>query len=107
MKDVVRKEVVKLLDVGLIYPISDSTGLQRKEFVEGQLVLLFKSRLKPPGKLKSRWSGPFLVHKVFPHEAIKHKNPSSGDTFKVNGQRLKHYYKGQESGLIDNVRLRG
>lgn len=107
MKDVVRKEVVKLLDASLIYPIPDSTGLQRKEFVEGQLVLLFNFRLKPPGKLKSRWSGPFLVHRVFPHGAIKLKNPSNGDTFKVNRQRLKHYYKGQESGLIDNVRLQG
>ncbi|XP_050889297.1 uncharacterized protein LOC127094515 [Lathyrus oleraceus] len=78
--------------------------LQRKEFVEGQLVLLFNSRLKLfPGKLKSRWSGPFVVHKVFPHGAIELKNPNNGDTFKVNGQRLKHYYKGQENGLIDNV----
>ncbi|XP_050890539.1 uncharacterized protein LOC127095943 [Lathyrus oleraceus] len=68
--------------------------LQRKEFVEGQLVLLFNSRLKIfPGKLKSRWPGPFMVHKVFPHGAIKLKNPNNGDTFKVNGQRLKHYYK--------------
>lgn len=71
-------------------------------------MLLFNSRLKLfPVKLKSRWSGPFLVHKVFPHGAIELKNPSNGDTFKVNGQRLKHYYKGQKSGLIDNVRLQG
>lgn len=82
--------------------------LQRKKFVEGQLVLLLNSRLKLfPGNLKFRWSGPFLVHRVFPHGAIELKNPSNGDTFKVNGQRLKHYYKGKESGLIDNVRLRG
>ncbi|XP_050902698.1 uncharacterized protein LOC127115091 [Lathyrus oleraceus] len=82
--------------------------LQRKEFVEGQLVLLFKSRLKLfLGKLKSRWSGPFLVHIVFPHGEIELKNPSNEDTFKVNGQRLKHYYKGQESGMIDNVHLQG
>ena len=38
----------------------------RKEFEEGQKVLLFSSRLKLfPGKLKSRWSGPFKVTKVF------------------------------------------
>lgn len=71
-------------------------------------MLLFNSKLKLfPGKLKSRWSSPFLVHRVFPHGAIELKNQSNGDTFKVNGQRLKPYYKGQESGLIDNVRLRG
>lgn len=70
-------------------------------------MLLFNSRIKLfLGKLKSRWSGLFLVHKVFPHGAIELKNPSNGDIFKVNGQRLKHYYKGQESGLIENVRLR-
>ena len=34
----------------------------RKEFESGQRVLLFNSRLKLfPGKLKSRWSGPFTV----------------------------------------------
>ncbi|XP_050915636.1 uncharacterized protein LOC127130711 [Lathyrus oleraceus] len=78
--------------------------LQRKEFIEGELVLLFNFRLKLfPGKLKSRWSGPFLVHKVFPHVAIELKNPNNGGTFKVNEQRLKHYYQGQESGLIENV----
>ncbi|XP_050877442.1 uncharacterized protein LOC127081200 [Lathyrus oleraceus] len=78
--------------------------LQIKEFVKGQLVLLLNSRLKLfPGKLKSRWTGPFLVHIVFPHGAIELKNPSNGDTFKVNGKRLKHYYKGHESGLIDNL----
>ncbi|XP_050896392.1 uncharacterized protein LOC127103157 [Lathyrus oleraceus] len=82
--------------------------LLRKEFIEGQLVLLFNSRLKLfLGKLKSRWSGPFFVHKVFSHGSIELKNPSNGDTFKVNGQRVKHYYKGQESGLIDNVLLQG
>nr|XP_004490853.1 uncharacterized protein LOC101515499 [Cicer arietinum] len=39
-----------------------------KEFQEGELVLLFNSRLKLfPGKLKSRWSGPFEIIKVFPY----------------------------------------
>ena len=34
----------------------------RKEFEAGQQVLLFNFRLKLfPGKLKSRWSGPFTV----------------------------------------------
>ncbi|CAM8883859.1 unnamed protein product [Rhodiola kirilowii] len=39
----------------------------RREFKKGEKVLLFNSRLKLlPGKLRSRWSGPFTVHK--PHE---------------------------------------
>ncbi|XP_060960702.1 uncharacterized protein LOC133031258 [Cannabis sativa] len=41
-------------------------GLVRKEFQPGQQLLLFNSRLKLfPGKLKSRWSGPFTVVKEF------------------------------------------
>jgi hypothetical protein len=100
-------EAVKLLDVGPIYPTFDNIKPQRKELIEGQLVLMFKSRLKPLGKLKPRWLDPFVVHKVFPHGAIEQKNPNNGDTFKVNGQRLKQYYQGHESGLIENVRLQG
>ncbi|XP_015940424.1 uncharacterized protein LOC107465953 [Arachis duranensis] len=42
--------------------------LARREFVEGQKVLLYNSRLKFfPGKLKSRWSGPFTILKVSPY----------------------------------------
>jgi hypothetical protein len=80
--------------------------IQKKEFWEGQLVLLFNSRLKLfPGKLKSRWSGPFIVHKVFPHGAIEVKNQSNGAIFKVNGQRLKPYYEGDVTGIVDLIRL--
>ncbi|XP_060962168.1 uncharacterized protein LOC133032295 [Cannabis sativa] len=61
-------------------------GLIRKEFQPGQQVLLFNSRLKLfPGKLKSRWSGPFTVVKVFPYGAVELKGESP-TTFKVNGQ---------------------
>ena len=80
----------------------------RKEFHEGQLVLLYNSRLKLfPGKLRSKWSGPFVVHKVFSHGAIEVRNQANGDIFKVNGQRLKPYYIGQEGGQIHVVRLTG
>ncbi|XP_060969951.1 uncharacterized protein LOC115713732 [Cannabis sativa] len=70
-------------------------GLVRKEFQPGQQVLLFNSRLKLfPGKLKSRWSGPFTVVKVFPYGAVELKGDGPA-TFKVNGQRLKFYLGGQ------------
>ncbi|XP_050877724.1 uncharacterized protein LOC127081515 [Lathyrus oleraceus] len=59
--------------------------------------------LAKTGNLKSRWSGSFVLHNVFPHGAIELKNTNNGDTFKVNGQRMKHYYKGQESGRSDYV----
>ncbi|KAM6594199.1 uncharacterized protein LOC133036159 [Cannabis sativa] len=70
-------------------------GLIRKEFQPWQQVLLFNSRLKLfPGKLKSRWSGPFTVVKVFPYGAVELKGESP-TTFKVNGHRLKLYLGGQ------------
>ena len=46
------------------------------------------------GKLKSRWAGPFKITRVFPYGSIKLSN-AKGKTFKVNGQRLKHYRAGE------------
>ncbi|XP_062088744.1 uncharacterized protein LOC133795304 [Humulus lupulus] len=69
-------------------------NLVQKEFHPGQQVLLFNSRLKLfPGKLKSRWSGPYTIVKVFPYGAVEVCSEKSG-TFKVNGQRLKPYLGG-------------
>ena len=62
-----------------------------KELNEGDLVLLFNSRLRLfPGKLKSRWTGPYVVKHVFPHGAVEIWGETSG-SFKVNGHRLKKY----------------
>ena len=69
--------------------------ITRKEFMVGQQVLLFNSRLKLfPGKLKSRWSGPFTVTKVFSHGGAEVSHPEKG-TFTVATQRLKPYYGGE------------
>ncbi|KAL4312940.1 hypothetical protein GQ457_01G012070 [Hibiscus cannabinus] len=63
-----------------------------KQYQPGQQVLLFNSILKLfPGKLKSRWSGPFIITRVSPHGAITTKSPKDNQEFKVNGQRLKLY----------------
>ncbi|XP_074377345.1 uncharacterized protein LOC141718868 [Apium graveolens] len=67
--------------------------LVHKSIVPGQQVLLFNYRLRLfLGKLKSRWSGPFIVKNVFPHGVVEifYKHPDQ--MFKLNGQRLKHYY---------------
>ncbi|XP_062119408.1 uncharacterized protein LOC133833172 [Humulus lupulus] len=46
-------------------------NLIRREFQPGQQVLLYNSRLRLfPSKLKSRWSGPFTVVKVFPYGSV-------------------------------------
>jgi hypothetical protein len=47
----------------------------KREFKVGELVLLFNSRLKLfPGKLRSRWSGPFEITKVFQSGAVEITN---------------------------------
>nr|GEV23492.1 reverse transcriptase domain-containing protein [Tanacetum cinerariifolium] len=56
-------------------------------------VLLFNSRLKIfSGKLKSRWSRPFTISHVFPYGTVELSQPD-GPNFKVNGHRLKHYFR--------------
>ncbi|XP_019098254.1 PREDICTED: uncharacterized protein LOC104773629 [Camelina sativa] len=63
-----------------------------RHFEPNDQVLLYNSRLKLfPGKLRSRWSGPFTVQEVRPYGAIVLLN-SKGEKFTVNGQRVKHYW---------------
>ena len=80
-------------------------GLNKKEFEPGQQVLLFNSRLKLfPGKLRSRWTGPYTVIKVFPYGAVELKGETSPE-FKVNGHRLKPYLGGQLDQAKSVVKL--
>ncbi|PIN20750.1 hypothetical protein CDL12_06557 [Handroanthus impetiginosus] len=66
-----------------------------RRFESGYYVLLFNSRLKLfPGKLKSRWPGPFRITEVFPHGAVELENKNSQNRFKVNARRIKHYWGG-------------
>ncbi|XP_062119164.1 uncharacterized protein LOC133832903 [Humulus lupulus] len=66
----------------------------RKDFQQGDKVLLFNSRLKLfPGKLMSRWYRPFIFVVLLPYGAVRIHSEKTGH-FKVNGQRLKHYLEG-------------
>ncbi|GJS56918.1 hypothetical protein Tco_0651702 [Tanacetum coccineum] len=68
--------------------------IRNRIFNVGDRVLLFNSRLKIfSGKLKTRWSGPFTITKVFPYRTIKLSQPD-GLNFKVNGHRVKPYFGG-------------
>ncbi|GKE05618.1 reverse transcriptase domain-containing protein [Tanacetum coccineum] len=68
--------------------------IKNRIFNVGDRVLLFNSRLKIfLGKLKTRWSGPFTITKVFPYGTIELSQPD-GPNFKVNGHRVKHYFGG-------------
>jgi hypothetical protein len=67
-------------------------SILRRSLEPGQKVLLYNSRLHLfPGKLKSRWTSPFIIRSVFPYGAIEIEDPKNGNTFKVNGQRLKPF----------------
>ncbi|XP_015168359.1 uncharacterized protein [Solanum tuberosum] len=61
-------------------------------FTPGKKVLLFNSRLKLfPGKLRSKWSGPFEVVRMTQHGAVELKGKNI-PSFLVNWQRVKHYF---------------
>jgi transposase InsO family protein len=68
--------------------------LKKKEFTEGDKVLLYNWSFKTfgKGKLQSKWDGPYVVHSVLSNGAITIMDVK-GDQFMVNGQRLKVYYE--------------
>ncbi|WKA13012.1 hypothetical protein VitviT2T_030349 [Vitis vinifera] len=66
--------------------------ISNKEFHKGQRVLLYDSRFHVfPGKLKSKWIGPFIIHQVHPNGVVELLNSKSIDIFKVNGHCLKPF----------------
>ncbi|KAM2928638.1 hypothetical protein COP2_035873 [Malus domestica] len=80
--------------------------IRGKTFSIGQKVLLFNSRLRLfPGKLRSKWIGPFVVTNVFPHGAVQVKSLRNGDEFKVNGHHLKLYYKSDMEQIVEEIPL--
>ncbi|XP_070049988.1 uncharacterized protein [Nicotiana tomentosiformis] len=70
--------------------------IRNKKFKEGDLVLLFNSRLWMfPGKLKSKWSDPFEVVHVTLFGALDLKNKND----RVN-HRMKHYLSKVDDGHV-------
>ncbi|XP_041016124.1 uncharacterized protein LOC121258646 [Juglans microcarpa x Juglans regia] len=77
------KERKKILHDQKIHP---------KHFTLAQEILLYNSRSHIfPGKLKSRWSRPYIVNKVYPHGVVDIVNPKNDNSFAVNGQCLKAF----------------
>nr|XP_009622732.2 uncharacterized protein LOC104114079 [Nicotiana tomentosiformis] len=80
------------------YPTFESTRLYKermkmmhdKNILEqslkpGDRVLIYNSRLRLfPGKLKSRWSGPFRVVEIHPTNAVEIAAENDSRTFRVN-----------------------
>ncbi|XP_075108834.1 uncharacterized protein LOC142180685 [Nicotiana tabacum] len=81
-------------------------NIVERNFKPGDMVLLYNSRLRLfPGKLKSRWSGPFLVVEVFPSRAVEIAIENDSRTFRVNGQRLKPYMGMSEKKEVSELHL--
>ncbi|CAM8929034.1 unnamed protein product [Rhodiola kirilowii] len=81
----------------------------RREFNEGERVLLYNSRLRLfPGKLRTKWSGPYTVERAHPDGHVE-MSVEGGKTMVVNGQRLKHYHVlkhlAPPDGIDDNLLL--
>nr|GEX70968.1 reverse transcriptase domain-containing protein [Tanacetum cinerariifolium] len=73
--------------------------IKNRIFNVSDQVLLFNSRFKFfSGKLKSRWSGPFIISEIYPYGITKLVHPD-GCNFKVNYHRLKHYHGGDPPPL--------
>ena len=70
----------------------------KQEFVVGDLVLVDSSGVPClPGRLKSKWTGPYLITQVFPHGAVELK-ATEGVRFKKNRDRIKLYFGHKASG---------
>ena len=56
-----------------------------------------------PGKLKSRWTGPYIIKEVYPFGMIVIKDEKSDTKYRVNGHQLKIYYEGVDMKTTDAV----
>ena len=71
--------------------------IEKRDFVFGDLVLLFNSRSRLfPSKLKSKWTGTFLITQVFSYGVVELENKECL-RFKVHGQRIKIYLRHAEN----------
>src|ERR1043165_9219928 len=76
----------------------------KHEFNVGDKVLLFISSFRfSPGKLLSRWEGPFHIKEVYRSGAIKINKFEGTKPQVVNGQTLKHYMAGDPINVDANM----
>nr|GEW27278.1 reverse transcriptase domain-containing protein [Tanacetum cinerariifolium] len=74
--------------------------IKNRIFNVADQVLLLNSCLKIfSGKLKTRWSGPFIITEVYPYSTAK-LSLADGSNYKVNCHRLKHYYGGDVPPMV-------
>ncbi|KAL9342104.1 hypothetical protein Peur_065429 [Populus x canadensis] len=111
-----KKTAAKILQNGFYWPtmFKDTHAFCKtcencQKVDTGQKVLLYNSRLHLcPGKLRSRWSGPFIEKHVYPYGAFDIENPKNDNVSKGNGHRLKPYFdnfpsENESIGLNDPI----
>ncbi|CAN6711704.1 unnamed protein product [Malus baccata var. baccata] len=80
--------------------------IRGKSFSIGQKVLLFNSRLRLfPGKLRSKWIGPFVITNISSYGAIQIQSLKTGHEFQVNIHRLKPYYENFVEQTVEDISL--
>ena len=66
--------------------------INRRSFYAHDKVWLYNSRLKLfPGKLNSRWDGPYEILEVYDNGSVLIFDPKTQNSFKVNAHKLKPY----------------
>ncbi|XP_076960678.1 uncharacterized protein LOC143637111 [Bidens hawaiensis] len=83
LTEAARKRYFKIHELEELRDAAYSRSLDIKEKTK----VLHYRRLKG-GKLRSKWTRPYLVKEVFPYGALELENPENGTSWKVNGHRL-------------------
>ncbi|CAM8893410.1 unnamed protein product [Rhodiola kirilowii] len=81
--------------------------IMRRKFNEGERVLLYNSCLRLfPGKLRTKWSGPYTVERAYPDDHVE-LSIEGEKSMVVNGRFLKHYHVlkhlAPPDGIDDNL----
>ncbi|XP_076949355.1 uncharacterized protein LOC143621975 [Bidens hawaiensis] len=81
--------------------------IRLKSFKIGQKVWLYNTRMKLfPGKLKSKWTGPFVIVGVGNHEQFEMEDLDDHIRQVVNGYRLKPYLEMDDIHKMDKESVR-
>ncbi|XP_076960320.1 uncharacterized protein LOC143636670 [Bidens hawaiensis] len=80
--------------------------LRKQVFEEGQRVWLYNSRLKLfPGKLKSKWMGPYVITRVGRFGDVEIEDMQGQNKQVVNDHRLKPYMEGKDLNMIEDNKV--
>ena len=85
----------------------DDKNLRVKELRVGQKVLHFQSRLKlMPGKLKSKWIGPYTIIGLRANGAVEIQGSAPNSVpLLVNGHRVKVYRDNTDMHVVEETPL--